>query len=129
MMMYITTIIYFNNLYKTCLLELYYYLQTPYLRKPYINTYDLHPAAFLHDCIIHAYKQLMSMVNHPPKRNGYCDTVVLRVLVRYVLVPHVLLVNQSFHWETTVTKKSVVFVPLYTLCGKVQNCTEGLQVM
>ena len=26
-------------------------------------------------------------------------------------------------------KKSVVFVPLYTLCGKVQNCTEGLQVM
>ncbi len=33
------------------------------------------------------------------------------------------------HWETAVTKKSVVFVPLYTLCGKVQNCTEGLQVM
>ncbi len=32
-------------------------------------------------------------------------------------------------WETAVTKKSVVFVPLYTLCGKVQNCTEGLQVM
>ncbi len=33
------------------------------------------------------------------------------------------------HWETAVTKKSVVFVPLYTLCGKVQNCTESLQVM
>jgi len=36
---------------------------------------------------------------------------------------------RSIHWETAVTKKSVVFVPLYTLCGKVQNCTEGLQVM
>ncbi len=35
----------------------------------------------------------------------------------------------DWHWETAVTKKSVVFVPLYTLCGKVQNCTEGLQVM
>jgi len=33
------------------------------------------------------------------------------------------------HWETAVTKKSVVFVPLYTLCGKVQNYTEGLQVI
>ena len=33
------------------------------------------------------------------------------------------------HWETVVTKKSVVFVPLYTLCGKLQNCTESLQVM
>jgi hypothetical protein len=33
------------------------------------------------------------------------------------------------HWETAVTKKFVVFVPLYTLCGKVQNCTESLQVM
>jgi hypothetical protein len=33
------------------------------------------------------------------------------------------------HWETAVTKKAVVFVPLYTLCGKVQNCTESLQVM
>jgi len=33
------------------------------------------------------------------------------------------------HWETVFTKKSVVFVPLYTLCGKLQNCTESLQVM
>ena len=33
------------------------------------------------------------------------------------------------HWETAVTKKSAVFVPLYTLCGKIQNCTESLQVM
>ncbi len=33
------------------------------------------------------------------------------------------------HWETAVTKKPVAFVPLYTLCGKVQNCTESLQVM
>jgi len=37
--------------------------------------------------------------------------------------------ERSHHWETAVTKKSVVFVPLYTLCGKVQYCTEGLQVM
>ena len=37
--------------------------------------------------------------------------------------------GKGIHWETAVTKKSVVFVPLYTLCGKVQNCTEGLQVM
>jgi hypothetical protein len=29
---------------------------------------------------------------------------------------------------TTITKKSVIFVPLYTLCGKVQNCTESFTV-
>ena len=38
--------------------------------------YDLRYAALLHYLIIHAYVTFMSMVNHPPKRRGYCDTVV-----------------------------------------------------
>ena len=38
-------------------------------------------------------------------------------------------IQLAHHCETAVTKKSVVFVPLNTLSGKVQNCTEGLQVM
>ena len=33
----------------------------------------------------------------------------------------VVLSSDRAHWETAVTKKSVVFVPLCTLCGKVQS--------